>query len=68
MQFLLALTTKFLNLLFSFFLQHALSVLQTKAETEISKAQTLISEKDAELNAVEENLSGLEEVWHLPFC
>ncbi|XP_031261712.1 protein PTST homolog 3, chloroplastic isoform X2 [Pistacia vera] len=42
--------------------QRALCVLQTKAETEISKAQKLISEKDAELNAVEESLSGLEEV------
>ncbi|XP_044502124.1 protein PTST homolog 3, chloroplastic isoform X2 [Mangifera indica] len=42
--------------------QHALSVLQTKAETEITKAQQLISAKDAELNAVEESFSGLEEV------
>ncbi|KAK3226591.1 hypothetical protein Dsin_006453 [Dipteronia sinensis] len=40
----------------------ALSVLQTKAETEINKAQKLISVKDAELQAAEESLSGLEEV------
>ncbi|KAA8518713.1 hypothetical protein F0562_016513 [Nyssa sinensis] len=40
----------------------ALSVLQTKAETEISIAQNLILEKDAELQAAEESLSGLEEV------
>ncbi|XP_044502140.1 protein PTST homolog 3, chloroplastic isoform X4 [Mangifera indica] len=43
-------------------IEHALSVLQTKAETEITKAQQLISAKDAELNAVEESFSGLEEV------
>lgn len=42
--------------------KHALSILQTKAETEISKAQKLIMEKDAELHAAEESLSGLEEV------
>ncbi|CAL5350934.1 unnamed protein product [Camellia sinensis] len=42
--------------------KHALSILQTKAETEISKAQELIMEKDAELHAAEESLSGLEEV------
>ncbi|KAG6642884.1 protein PTST homolog 3, chloroplastic isoform X1 [Carya illinoinensis] len=42
--------------------KHALSDLQTKAETEISKAQKLISEKDAELQATEESLSGLKEV------
>ncbi|KAK3043069.1 hypothetical protein RJ639_002637, partial [Escallonia herrerae] len=40
----------------------ALSILQTKAETEISKAQEIISIKDAELHAAEESLSGLEEV------
>ncbi|KAJ9695350.1 hypothetical protein PVL29_010702 [Vitis rotundifolia] len=40
----------------------ALTILQTKAETEISKAQKLILEKDAELNAAEESLSGLMEV------
>ncbi|XP_059646825.1 protein PTST homolog 3, chloroplastic isoform X2 [Cornus florida] len=40
----------------------ALSILQTKAETEISKAQKLILEKDSELIATEESLSGLEEV------
>jgi hypothetical protein len=39
-----------------------LSDLQTKAEAEISKAQKLISEKDAELHAAEGSLSGLEEV------
>jgi len=36
--------------------------LQTKAENEICKAQKLISEKDAELHAAEESLSGLVEV------
>ncbi|XP_058003462.1 protein PTST homolog 3, chloroplastic isoform X2 [Hevea brasiliensis] len=40
----------------------ALSDLQTKAEREISKAQKLISEKDVELLAAEESLSGLVEV------
>jgi hypothetical protein len=39
-----------------------LSALQTKAEREISKAQKLISEKDAELLVAEESLSGLVEV------
>ncbi|XVF07846.1 hypothetical protein REPUB_Repub06bG0174900 [Reevesia pubescens] len=39
----------------------ALSDLQTKAETEIHKAQKLVSEKDAELLDAEESLSGLEE-------
>uniref|UniRef100_A0A7N2L2S5 Uncharacterized protein n=1 Tax=Quercus lobata TaxID=97700 RepID=A0A7N2L2S5_QUELO len=43
-------------------LQLALSNLQTKAEAKISKAQKLISEKDAELQAAEGSLSGLEEV------
>lgn len=42
--------------------QHALSVLQANAETAISEAQKLISEKDAELLAAEESLSGLVEV------
>ena len=42
--------------------QLALSHLQTKAEMEISKAHQLISEKDAELQAAEESLSGLVEV------
>ncbi|KAL5809566.1 hypothetical protein ACOSQ3_030257 [Xanthoceras sorbifolium] len=42
--------------------KHALSVLQTRAETEINKAQKLISEKGAELHDAEESLSGLEEV------
>lgn len=42
--------------------QLALSILQTKAETEISEAQKLVMEKDAELHATEENLSGLQEV------
>ncbi|XP_057534030.1 protein PTST homolog 3, chloroplastic [Amaranthus tricolor] len=41
--------------------KYALSLLQTKAENEITKAQKLISEKDAELFAVEESLSGLVE-------
>lgn len=45
-----------------FFLQLSLSVLQIKAESEISKAQKIISEKDAELLAAEETLSGLVEV------
>ncbi|KAG8374213.1 hypothetical protein BUALT_Bualt11G0107700 [Buddleja alternifolia] len=40
----------------------ALSVLQAKAETEISKAQKIVYEKDSELYAAEENLSGLKEV------
>lgn len=40
----------------------ALSILQTKAETEISEAQKLVMEKDAEWHATEENLSGLQEV------
>ncbi|XP_040372423.1 protein PTST homolog 3, chloroplastic isoform X2 [Rosa chinensis] len=42
--------------------QHALSVLQANAETAINEAQKLICEKDAELLAAEENLSGLVEV------
>ncbi|KAL6141926.1 hypothetical protein ACLB2K_060212 [Fragaria x ananassa] len=42
--------------------QHALSVLQANAETAISEAQKLTLEKDAELLAAEENLSGLVEV------
>ncbi|KAG4970550.1 hypothetical protein JHK84_036646 [Glycine max] len=45
----------------------ALSVLQTKAEAEISKARKLISEKDAELHVAEESLSGLKEV-QIEFC
>ncbi|KAF7144722.1 hypothetical protein RHSIM_Rhsim04G0144100 [Rhododendron simsii] len=40
----------------------ALSILQTKVETEISKAQKLVMEKDAELHATEGNLAGLVEV------
>lgn len=48
--------------------QLALSDLQTKAEAEISKAQKLISEKDAELQAAEGSLSELEEVLHITFC
>ncbi|OIT01369.1 PREDICTED: uncharacterized protein LOC109229651 isoform X1 [Nicotiana attenuata] len=39
-----------------------LSSLQIKAEREISEAQRLILEKDAELNAAEDSLSGLKEV------
>ncbi|KAK4348485.1 hypothetical protein RND71_031240 [Anisodus tanguticus] len=39
-----------------------LSILQIKDETEIREAQRLISEKDAELNAAEDSLSGLKEV------
>ncbi|MCD7468812.1 hypothetical protein HAX54_007305 [Datura stramonium] len=42
--------------------KHLLSMLQIKAETEIREAQRLISEKDAELNAAEDSLSGLKEV------
>lgn len=42
--------------------QLALSNLQMKAEAEINKAQKLISEKDAELQAAEESLVGLKEV------
>ncbi|XP_062166681.1 protein PTST homolog 3, chloroplastic isoform X2 [Alnus glutinosa] len=45
----------------------ALSDLQTKAETEIRNARKLISEKDAELHAAEESLSGLEEV-QIQYC
>ncbi|KAL3753979.1 hypothetical protein ACJRO7_001255 [Eucalyptus globulus] len=40
----------------------AQGMLQTKAENEISKAQKVISEKEAELQAAEEGLSGLKEV------
>ncbi|KAL9429427.1 hypothetical protein AB3S75_031268 [Citrus x aurantiifolia] len=40
----------------------ALSVLQTKAVTEINKAEKLILDKDEELIAAEESLSGLEVV------
>lgn len=39
--------------------KQALLFLQTKAENEISKAQKLISAKDAELHAAEESLFGL---------
>ncbi|CAN4117121.1 unnamed protein product [Withania somnifera] len=39
-----------------------LSILQAKAEAEIKEAQRLISEKDAELSAAEDGLSGLKEV------
>ncbi|KAL3358289.1 hypothetical protein AABB24_015432 [Solanum stoloniferum] len=42
--------------------KHLLSILQIKAETEIREAERLISEKDAELNAAEDSLSGLKEV------
>ncbi|CAH9117746.1 unnamed protein product [Cuscuta europaea] len=42
--------------------KHALSALQIKAQTEMSKAHTLISEKNAELSSAEESLSGLKEV------
>ncbi|KAH1227688.1 Protein PTST 3, chloroplastic [Glycine max] len=45
----------------------ALSVLQTKAEAEISKARKLISEKDAELHVAEGSLSELKEV-QIEFC
>ncbi|KAJ6742526.1 S-ADENOSYLMETHIONINE SYNTHASE 2 [Salix viminalis] len=45
----------------------ALSALQTKAEREISKAQKLISEKDAELLVAEESLAGLVEV-EVQYC
>ncbi|KAG4215999.1 hypothetical protein ERO13_A01G213200v2 [Gossypium hirsutum] len=40
----------------------ALASMQNKAETEIQKAQKLVSEKDAELLAAEESLLGLQEV------
>ncbi|KVG96450.1 hypothetical protein Ccrd_026064, partial [Cynara cardunculus var. scolymus] len=36
--------------------------LQAKVETEISKAQKLLLDKDAELHAAEESLFGLEQV------
>lgn len=42
--------------------QLSLSVLQRKAETEIQKAQMLVSQKDVELQEAEESLSGLQEV------
>lgn len=45
-----------------FYFQRLLSIMQIKAETEIREAQRLISEKDAELNAAEDSLSGLKEV------
>lgn len=44
-----------------------MSLLQAKAETEISKAQKLISEKDAELLAAEEMLSELVEVYNIRY-
>lgn len=46
-----------------FYFQRLLSILQIKAETEIREAERLISEKDAELNAAEDGLSGLKEVF-----
>lgn len=49
------------------FVQQALSILQTKAENEISKAQNLILEKDAELLAAEDSLSGLVEVTYFRY-
>lgn len=57
----------------SHWFQLALSDLQEKAEREINKAKQLISEKDAELQAAEDSLSGLEEVQHassarISFC
>ncbi|KAK9079379.1 hypothetical protein SSX86_001050 [Deinandra increscens subsp. villosa] len=42
--------------------KQALSELQVKAETEISEAQKLLLDKDAELLAAEESLSGLKQV------
>ncbi|GMH09840.1 hypothetical protein Nepgr_011681 [Nepenthes gracilis] len=42
--------------------KQALSILQSEAENEISKAQKLISNKDAELHSAEESLSGLKEI------
>ena len=50
------------------FPQIALSALQIEAETEIHKAQKLVSEKDAELHAAEESLPGLEEVLFCHFA
>lgn len=47
--------------------QLSLSVLQRKAETEIQKAQMLVSQKDVELQEAEESLSGLQEVSLLLF-
>lgn len=41
--------------------KQALSELQDKAETEITKAQKLLLDKDAELQAAEESLSGLKQ-------
>lgn len=45
----------------------ALSLLQSRAETEISIAQKLVLDKDAELQAAEQALSGLQEVISLLF-
>nr|GEX93805.1 hypothetical protein [Tanacetum cinerariifolium] len=42
--------------------KQALSELQDKAETEITKAQKLLMDKDAELQAAEESLLGLKQV------
>ncbi|KAF6166934.1 hypothetical protein GIB67_037447 [Kingdonia uniflora] len=42
--------------------KHALSTLQTKAEYEIGRAKKIILEKNEELHAAEEGLSGLKEV------
>ncbi|CAH1452052.1 unnamed protein product [Lactuca virosa] len=42
--------------------KEALCELQAKAETEINKAQKLLLDKDAELLAAEESLSGLKQV------
>ncbi|XP_023745910.1 protein PTST homolog 3, chloroplastic [Lactuca sativa] len=42
--------------------KEALCELQAKAETEINKAQKLVLDKDAELLAAEESLSGLKQV------
>ncbi|KAL4571296.1 hypothetical protein LXL04_018054 [Taraxacum kok-saghyz] len=43
--------------------KNTLSKLQTKAETEINKAQKLVLDKDVELLAVEESLSGLKQFY-----
>ena len=61
------------EMLFIYFANHsslqiALSDLQTRAETEIHKAQKLVSEKDDELFAAEESLSELVEVFICHFA
>lgn len=46
----------------SFFLQLALSILETKSKIEIENARKTILDKDVELQETEESLAGLKEV------